>query len=230
MSSHVQQAARGRDLAILTLEIAEASGAMRTIDSVLCPKEQRTKPVEECRPCIDSLGEVKDPTSSKEYLECVGTEGKRPAPQRGPADPDPSLADRTPITQVMTPNVVALRAELALDRACALFRERGICGAPVVDADGRPIGVLSTENLLRYQADLVDLRVADAMTRSVQAVPENAPVSEVAALMAFEKLERVPVVSRGGRVVGVVTALDLVRWLAQQDGFLLPAGSSLQGR
>jgi len=64
----------------------------------------------------------------------------------------------------------------------------------------------------------------------VLTLPELAPVSEAAALLANEGVHRAPVVGREGRVVGIVTVLDLLRWLVQQDGQLMPSGHSLQAR
>jgi CBS domain-containing protein len=55
------------------------------------------------------------------------------------------------------------------------------------------------------------------MVRRALSVSEGASLAEVAAFLGFEEVHRAPVVSREGRVVGMVTALDLVRWLAGQD-------------
>ncbi len=228
MKPQANPAGRGRDLAVMTLEIASASGQAETRSTVLCPREQRTKPLEVCLPCVDGKGLDLDPNARPGFVECLGEAAPALAERREPGEVERSLADRTPITAVMSRNVVALRADVPLDRARALFLERGIGGAPVVDGEGRPLGVLSKTDLLRG----IDPRatVADAMSRKVLTVPESAPVSETAALLAFEGVHRAPVLSPEGRVVGVVTILDILRWLSQQDGYLLPAGHSLQAR
>ena len=46
-----------------------------------------------------------------------------------------------------------------------------------------------------------------------------------AALMAFEGVHRIPVVDDAGRVSGVITTLDVLRWLAQEEGYLAPRGA-----
>jgi hypothetical protein len=56
--------------------------------------------------------------------------------------------------------------------------------------------------------------VADIMMPIVFALPENATVTKAAALMAYEGVHRVPVVSSGGQVVGVLSSLDILGWLA----------------
>lgn len=229
MKHDTHPAGRGRDLAILTLEISGATGS-RTVSSVLCPREQRAKPLDDCLPCTDSLGLDRDPVSQPGFVECLGEDTPRALPRREPGDPEATLADRTPVQAVMTRTVLAVRADLPLDRARALFLERDVGGAPVVDEGGRPIGVLSKTDLLRAGAPYAGLSAADAMSRDVLTVGEATPVSEVAALLASEGVHRAPVLGREGRVVGMVTALDLLRWLAQQDGQLLPSGRSLKAR
>jgi CBS domain-containing protein len=228
MKPQANPAGRGRDLAVMTLEIAGATGPSETRSTVLCPCEQRTKPLEACLPCIDSKGLDLDPNARPGFVDCLGEAPLEQPELRGPGEAERSLADRTPVTAVMSRNVVALRADVPLDRARALFLERGIGGAPVVDGEGRPLGVLSKTDLLRGLAP--GATVADAMSRNVLTVPESAPVSETAALLAFEGIHRAPVLSREGRVVGMVTILDILRWLSRQDGYLLPAAHSLQAR
>lgn len=229
MPHDTHAAGRGRDLTVNTLEI---SGAERTLtrSTVLCPREQRAKPLDECLPCPDSLGQDSDPGARPGFVECLGDAAPRVPPAREPGDAEPSLADRTSVQAAMTRAVVAVKADLPLERARALFLERGIGGAPVVDDEGRPIGIVSKTDLLRAGAAAAASTVADAMSRNVLTLPELAPISEAATLLAGEGVHRAPVLSRDGRVVGMVTVLDLLRWLAQQDGALMPSGHSLQAR
>ncbi|GEJ59165.1 CBS domain-containing protein [Anaeromyxobacter diazotrophicus] len=229
MPQTTHPAGRGRDLSVMTLEIAGAAST-RTLSAVLCPREQRAKPLDDCLPCVDSQGEARDPGARPGFVECLGEGPARAAPAREPGDPEASLADRTPVQAVMTRVVIAVQADLPLERARALFLERGIGGAPVVDDAGKPLGILSKTDLLRAGAGRPGGTVADEMSRNVLTLPEQAPISEAAALLAAEGVHRAPVVGREGRVVGIVTVLDLLRWLAQQDGQLMPSGHSLQAR
>ena len=63
--------------------------------------------------------------------------------------------------------------------------------------------------------------VADIMMPIVFALPENATVAKASALMVFEGVHRIPVVSSGGQVVGILSSLDILGWLAGT-----PVGSS----
>ena len=62
------------------------------------------------------------------------------------------------------------------------------------------------------------LRVADITVPYVLSLHEEAPISVAAALMAYENVHRLPIVSSDGDVIGVVSTLDIVRWLAQTTG------------
>lgn len=71
--------------------------------------------------------------------------------------------------------------------------------------------------------------VEEIMTPCTFTVPETASVGQAAALMAFEGVGQLPVVGPGYKVVGTLTALDVMRWLAQQSGFLLPPAMRTRG-
>jgi CBS domain-containing protein len=63
--------------------------------------------------------------------------------------------------------------------------------------------------------------VGDIMTPVTFTLTEDASVSRAAALMAFERVHRVPVVDAGGKVVGIVSALDVLGWLGREDGYVV---------
>lgn len=61
------------------------------------------------------------------------------------------------------------------------------------------------------------------MSPLVHGLPEKAPVAYAISLMATEAVHEVPIVDRDGRVVGMFTATDALRWVAQAMGYVLPA-------
>jgi CBS domain-containing protein len=164
-----------------------------------------------------------------------------------------AAADETPVSAVMTTDVFAVRPDVSLEALMGLFLERGFGGVPVVDEEGRPVGVVSKTDLLEqrfvagdtgeatargWQASRGHYRVqlgpgvhaeqlaresvAEAMTRAALTVPENAPVAQAAALMAARGIHRVLVVSADGRLSGIVTSSDVMRWIAERAGRLQP--------
>ena len=88
------------------------------------------------------------------------------------------------------------------------------CGA-VVDDRGVLIGVVELEALERKGAD-PGLEVEDAMTTEVVTAPVHATVAQVSRLMVQHNVDRIPVVTHDGRLVGVICAMDVVRWLSER--------------
>lgn len=95
----------------------------------------------------------------------------------------------------------------------------------MVDGDCRPLGVVSRSDLLAISGD--QATVADVMMPMAFTLPETATLSRAAALMAVEGVHRMPVVSSEGRVVGIISSLDVARWLAANDGYIEPDSADL---
>jgi predicted transcriptional regulator len=51
---------------------------------------------------------------------------------------------------------------------------------------------------------------------------ESASIARAAALMSFEGVHRVVIIDVSGVVVGVLSSLDILRWVAQSSGYVLP--------
>jgi CBS domain-containing protein len=236
-----------RLLEIRTLHVLSGSGETAELHSVRCPSRGRSLPLEVCLACPDGAGVFPAPPGRPEQVSCRGApSGRGPASGQGAG----TEADRTAVSAVMTARVLAVRPDVSLEALAGMLLDRGISGAPVVDQEGRPLGVVSKTDLMRerlmsgdtgevmtpgwqprrghfqvevgrgFHAEAVPALVADVMTPSALTLSEDAPVAEAAALMAFEGVHRVPVVADDGRVAGIVTSLDVLRWVAQQDGYL----------
>jgi CBS domain-containing protein len=122
----------------------------------------------------------------------------------------------------MQTDVVTVTPGTLLSTVHRLFIEEEIHGAPVVDEDGRVIGIVSTLDLSRASADELDpdaalaMTAADVMTPEVVAVTPETSVTDVAKLMRAQHIHRVLVV-RDRELVGVVTTFDLLRALTDDD-------------
>lgn len=246
-----------RFLEIRGLHVVSGSGETADFRSVRCPSLDRSVSLEECLACAANAGVVSAGTGRPERVSCRGApaaRGATPGPDAGAA------TDRTPVSEVMTVQVVAVRPDVSLEALADLLLDRGIGGAPVVDEAGRPVGVVSKTDLMRehlmagdtaeavtpgwhprrahFQVEVgrgfhetaTPPSVGDVMTPTAFTLSEDAPVAEAAALMAFENVHRVPVVAGDGRVVGIVTSLDLLRWMAQREGYLASSASRTAAR
>lgn len=155
---------------------------------------------------------------------------------------------------VMTANPVTVLPETTLAEAVGLLVEKRISGLPVLNADGKLIGILTEGDLLRRgetgtereprwleilfsQSRLASeyvhahsRTVADVMTRGVLSVTADAPLEVVVNLMERREVRRLPVLDRpDGRLVGIISRADLMRALgrvlAEKDAGRLGAAS-----
>jgi CBS-domain-containing membrane protein len=156
-------------------------------------------------------------------------EGADAARQPHPAFfvPARDSADRTTVAAVMTTHVVCVAPDLKLAVLERLFVDEGLTDIPVVDAAGLPLGVVSKNELLRWQerlpprAERPTGTVADIMTSCAVHITTSFSIARAAALMSFENLESVIVVSASDEVVGIVRASDLLGWFARIHGYVL---------
>src|SRR5207248_345305 len=113
-----------------------------------------------------------------------------------------------------------------------------VSGAAVVDAGGRPIGVLSQSDVLRWlyavqgEPDRVlDQKVEALMTTPVLCLAESDSIAKAAALMAFESIHHIAVVGSDGKLTGMLSPLDVMRWMAQENGYVVrPFGATPRTR
>jgi CBS domain-containing protein len=130
----------------------------------------------------------------------------------------------------MTSPVVTVRPDAHLKEVASTLLRIGISAAPVVDVDGRLVGIVSEQDLLALETnpdptaqerparfhDVPGRVAADVMTADVVAVDPDADVSRVARLMLRHRIKTVPVVA-DGRVVGIVSRRDILKILARTD-------------
>jgi nucleotide-binding universal stress UspA family protein/predicted transcriptional regulator len=159
-----------------------------------------------------------------------------------------AIAARTTVQQrigdVMTSDVVTLRDDETLVVALRKLVRQRASGAPVIDADGCLVGVISQRDIMSWhertvkelseQSDpapdeylrrLQSELVRTVMTRSPTSIPESASLQTAMALLRERGIHRLPV-TRDGRVVGIVTGSDiLLTMLAQVDAAELVTGS-----
>ncbi|TLM66411.1 MAG: CBS domain-containing protein [Deltaproteobacteria bacterium] len=142
--------------------------------------------------------------------------------------------------EIMTREVRTVREETDLKELAALFVEYNYKTLPVVDADGRLVGIVSQTDLIEQDKPLhiptvISLfdwvlylespkvfsdevrkvsarKVGEICTREVVTCAPDTSVEEVASLMVEHKVHLLPVLE-DGQLVGVVARFDLIRSL-----------------
>ena len=115
------------------------------------------------------------------------------------------------VRDVMTQVVVTVEPETPVAEIKELLRSRHISGVPVVSREGALLGVVSVSDLLEGDAPRSAL---EAATRTVVTIDEDSPLSEAARLLLELGIRRL-VVRRGDRLAGILTATDVLKWVAR---------------
>jgi len=145
--------------------------------------------------------------------------------------------------EIMTPNPFSIYEETPVQQAAAFLEEKAFSAAPVVDEHCRVVGVISRTDIAREcgarampdfhhtirtrteSGDVLgtvfhnehpdDKAVGEIMRAMVIAVPPEAPVSRVIALMLAENIHRVFVTDNDGKLIGVVSGVDILSRLTE---------------
>ena len=188
--------------------------------TVWCPLTRANQPLRECSACCHCGGYDLDSRQHKGYLMCSyvpedAVQAVAPPPPETPYE----LAERTTIADLMATSVLCLADDLTTAQVDALFIERGITGAPVIDHDNKLIGIVSVTELLKFRSK-PEATVAQIMGPVQHTLPVDTSVAEAAKLMVLEHIHQAPVIAEG-EVVGLITSTDVVRWLADVHGYFV---------
>ena len=119
----------------------------------------------------------------------------------------------------MSRPALTVRQDAEFQKALALMQEKKLRRLPVVDDDGRLVGIVVERDLLvaamRYLQSRVE--IGDIMTRNVVTVSPDADLVDVARTMLERKIGGLPVVE-DGRLVGIVTESDIFRRFVELHG------------
>lgn len=141
---------------------------------------------------------------------------------------------------LMTTKVIKIQSSASIGEAVRLLRRHTISGLPVVDQNDKLIGAITGGDVLRAfqqkaqkvyhtligltqvviddavfgpdRDQLLALPVQKMMSRGAVTVSEDTPIGEITDLMLSQKVRRVFVCDKG-RLLGIITRNDIVRWL-----------------
>ena len=144
---------------------------------------------------------------------------------------------------LMMENPVSIRENASVQDAIVLFTNKGFSAAPIIDDAGRPVGVVSCSDVIIHVrtnaergprsrgrvkfgdpakgktgpesqvANEEPMRIGDLMTPAVFSVSPDTKVAKVVQEMLALKVHHLFVVDTAGVLVGVISALDVLRHL-----------------
>jgi CBS domain-containing protein len=125
---------------------------------------------------------------------------------------------------IMTTEIVTSRPNVSIEAAIDTLLSKEISGLPVVDDDGRLVGVISEFALLAvaYDRRVKNHTVNQHMTRDIISVDIDDPISRVADLCIVHRVRRLPVL-KDGRLVGIISRRDVLRALVDSPAAACPA-------
>ncbi len=145
---------------------------------------------------------------------------------------------------IMTRNVVTAVAEMPVKELADLLAKKNVSGAPVLDAAGKVIGMVSESDLIMVDARIhyptyfhlldgfiywpasvakfneefkkaLGSTVGDIMSDGATSAGQDATLEDLATLMTDNDISRIPIVSPEHKLVGLVTKHDLVKAISK---------------
>lgn len=125
---------------------------------------------------------------------------------------------------------ITIRENVSVEEALRLMHSENIRRLPVVDKQGKMMGIVSELDLLKVSPSpatslsvyeipylLAKIKMKDVMTEDVVTVTEDTPLEDAARVMADNKIGGLPVL-RDGKVVGMITETDMFKTFLEMLG------------
>ena len=144
------------------------------------------------------------------------------------------------VKDVMTPKVICVGPDEAVVNAARLMLQHQISGLPIVDKEGELVGIVTEGDFLRSELGTQRRRpkwlefvlgpgklaeeyvhasakkIEDVMTPDPATISEDESLAAVVDMMERRRIKRIPV-TRGGRVVGIISRANLMHALASLE-------------
>ena len=154
------------------------------------------------------------------------------------------MTEEQVVKDIMVTEVIAIQEDASVDELSKLLIENKISGVPVVNKDGKLVGIATEGDLIIKDSDLhfpryfklldsiiyleslnkfkaslkkyLGTKVSDVMTTDIKTVKEDTPVSDAANLMIRHNINRLPVLDDKGDMVGIITRADIVKSMIKE--------------
>jgi predicted transcriptional regulator len=144
------------------------------------------------------------------------------------------------VKEIMTKDVTSISPIAGAKEALLLLQKMQISGLPVIDEEGKLVGMFTEKDILSYilpsyieqvgrfiydenpkstrkkLAELNKLKVSQLMRKEVVTTTEDTTLCEVARIMLTQKARRLPVIDKSGKVVGIVARGDVLKAFAKE--------------
>jgi CBS domain-containing protein len=193
-----------------------ADGSIVEVLTVFCSVKRRSIQAGLCNDCDLCQIVVLGKNDAPQFVMCEG------APPIAEADPGCAASPHaTPVWGAMSSAALCVEPGVRAEDLAKVLVEPTIDCAAVVDEDGLLLGIVARADLMRWQwRDGAPAASVQSLMRPAPRLLAVTPVATAGALMASEGVQAIAVVSSEQRpvVVGVITARDVMAWLAHPPG------------
>jgi CBS-domain-containing membrane protein len=118
----------------------------------------------------------------------------------------------TKAADIMTTNVITVKKDVILTDAIALLLRWNISALPVVDNEGKMVGIISEIDLvnLTFDGNAANTVVEEVMVTDIVSFNSNTELAVLVQTFSKKHLRRVPIIERG-KIVGIVSRRDILR-------------------
>ena len=123
------------------------------------------------------------------------------------------------VKDVMTKDVISVKKDTPIYEAMEIMRKKDITGMPVIEDDMTLVGVITEKDVLRLfyaNEEEKNETVGFFMTRPAVSYRENENLRSVCDFMMINYFRRVPVVSKQGKLVGIISRPDIIDYILEQ--------------
>ncbi|RMG80459.1 MAG: CBS domain-containing protein [Bacteroidetes bacterium] len=148
-----------------------------------------------------------------------------------------AMIDRTlPVAQLMTTDVVFVKPDDVLTKVDELFRAHNIHHLPVIDEEGKVVGIISKTDFYRLQHGMTLFKATDAeafnqalfrsllvkevMTKQVAKLHPDDTIEIAAGIFRENLFHAMPVVDKDNKLVGILTTYDLLNYAFREPALL----------
>ena len=116
----------------------------------------------------------------------------------------------------MSRELLTVKADSSVEQILKLFIHHRVTGVPVVDDQGKMVGVCSEYDVIRQVAAAKGKSNAVysnpiSFSKKVEAIQEDTPLKDIVECFITKKYRRLPVLNAKGQLVGIITRRDLMR-------------------
>lgn len=142
---------------------------------------------------------------------------------------------------IMTEKVITVNEDMSLAEVASILSENRISGVPVVDIENKVVGIITEADIIsrrekfkvgilkkfliylfgeplseKKERSLKEIKVKEVMTTSVITVTPSMDIREVARILEEKGIKRLPVVDGEGKLIGIISRQDIVRYLSSE--------------